>query len=94
MYNLITYEMACTVIGLKFLVENFLSWTCHRLLKEYIFALLLQFLTFLVARCFLFKCVNELKGTGKNDLNVNLIKAKVYLGVVAKYACVCPLPWR
>lgn len=70
MYNIITYEMACTVNALKF------EWTTfcldeYRLLKEYIFALLIQFLTFLLACCFLFKSANEMKSTVKNDLNVN-----------------------
>lgn len=70
MYNLITYEMACTVNALKFQWTTFFCLDEYRLSKEYIFALLIQFLTFLLACCFLFKSVREAKGTVKNNLNV------------------------
>lgn len=72
MYSLITYEMACTVNALKFRWTTFFCLDEYRLLKEYIFALLIQFLTFLLACCFLFKPVSEVKGTVKNDLNVKI----------------------
>lgn len=60
MYNLITYEMACTVNALKFRWTTFFFfvWMNTVSRRKYIFALLIRFsLTFLSACCFLFQSV-------------------------------------
>lgn len=54
----------------KVSVDNIFCLDEYLFLKEYIFALLIQFLTFLLACCFLLKSVSETKGHGQSDLNV------------------------
>lgn len=92
MYNLITYEMACTVNALKFWWATFcVNEYC--LLKEYIFALLIQFLTFLLACRLLFQSVKEMKGDSKGFECKKSNKKQKATRVVALCVWVCLLHW-
>lgn len=97
MYNLITYEMACTVNALKlqwetffFIWKNTVSW------RNYIFALLIQFFDFPIGMLFCVQICKWNERHSQNKLNVksNNKTNEWAISVVALCACVCHLPWQ